>query len=180
MEEIAQHCSQRELAALEAERAADDLKKCEYMKDRIGTVETGIISGVAQYGFFVQLPNTVEGMVRIGSMGDDYYILDEQNYRMVGRSTGKTYRLGDQVTIRVTGADLETGNVDFILERDAGNGGGKRETEVSDKGRRHSQPKGKTSRQGGKAQASHKVEAVSGEKKSPGIETPGVDLAARL
>lgn len=168
MEEIAQHCSQRELAALEAERAADDLKKCEYMKDRIGTVETGIISGVAQYGFFVQLPNTVEGMVRIGSMGDDYYILDEQNYRMVGRSTGKTYRLGDQVTIRVTGADLETGNVDFILERDAGNGGGKRETEVSDKGRRHSQPKGKTSRQGGKAQASHKVEAVSGEKKSPG------------
>lgn len=168
MEEIAQHCSQRELAALEAERAADDLKKCEYMKDRIGTVETGIISGVAQYGFFVQLPNTVEGMVRIGSMGDDYYILDEQNYRMVGRSTGKTYRLGDQVTIRVTGADLETGNVDFILERDAGNGGGKRETEFSDKGRRHSQPKGKTSRQGGKAQASHKVEAVSGEKKSPG------------
>ena len=168
MEEIAQHCSQRELAALEAERAADDLKKCEYMKDRIGTVETGIISGVAQYGFFVQLPNTVEGMVRIGSMGDDYYILDEQNYRMVGRSTGKTYRLGDQVTIRVTGADLETGNVDFILERDAGNGGGKRETEVSDKDRRHSQPKGKTSRQGGKAQASHKGEAVSGEKKSPG------------
>ena len=168
MEEIAQHCSQRELAALEAERAADDLKKCEYMKDRIGTVETGIISGVAQYGFFVQLPNTVEGMVRIGSMEDDYYILDEQNYRMVGRSTGKVYRLGDQVTIRVTGADLETGNVDFILERDAGNGGGKRETEVSDKDRRHSQPKGKTSRQGGKAQTSHKVEAVSGEKKSPG------------
>ncbi len=113
MEEIAQHCSQRELAALEAERAADDLKKCEYMKDRIGTVETGIISGVAQYGFFVQLPNTVEGMVRIGSMEDDYYILDEQNYRMVGRSTGKVYRLGDQVTIRVTGADLETGNVNY-------------------------------------------------------------------
>lgn len=63
--------------------------------------------------------------MRIGSMEDDYYILDEQNYRMVGRSTGKVYRLGDQVTIRVTGADLETGNVDFILERDAGNGGGK-------------------------------------------------------
>ncbi len=169
MEEIAQHCSQRELAALEAERAADDLKKCEYMKDRIGTVETGIISGVAQYGFFVQLPNTVEGMVRIGSMEDDYYILDEQNYRMVGRSTGKIYRLGDQVTIRVTGADLETGNVDFILERDAGNGGGKRrKRKCPGNGRRHSQPKGKTSRQGGKAQASHKGEAAPGDKKSPG------------
>lgn len=168
MEEIAQHCSQRELAALEAERAADDLKKCEYMKDRIGTVETGIISGVAQYGFFVQLPNTVEGMVRIGSMEDDYYLLDEQNYRMVGRSTGKTYRLGDQVTIRVTGADLETGNVDFVLERSAGNQGKKKDGEGPGNGRRHSQAKGKSGQQGGKAQASHKGEAAPGEKKSPG------------
>ena len=168
MEEIAQHCSQRELAALEAERAADDLKKCEYMKDRIGTVETGIISGVAQYGFFVQLPNTVEGMVRIGSMGDDYYILDEQNYRMVGRSTGKAYRLGDQVTIRVTGADLETGNVDFVLERSAGSQGKKKDGEGPGNGRRRSQAKGRSGQQGGKAPASHKGEAASGEKKSPG------------
>lgn len=168
MEEIAQHCSQRELAALEAERAADDLKKCEYMKDRIGTVETGIISGVAQYGFFVQLPNTVEGMVRIGSMEDDYYILDEQNYRMVGRSTGKVYRLGDQVTIRVTGADLETGNVDFVLERSAGSQGKKKDGEGPGNGRRRSQAKGRSGQQGGKAPASHKGEAASGEKKSPG------------
>ena len=168
MEEIAQHCSQRELAALEAERAADDLKKCEYMKDRIGAVETGIISGVAQYGFFVQLPNTVEGMVRIGSMEDDYYILDEQNYRMVGRSTGKVYRLGDQVTIRVTGADLETGNVDFVLERSAGSQGKKKDGEGPGNGRRRSQAKGRSGQQGGKAPASHKGEAASGEKKSPG------------
>ena len=168
MEEIAQHCSQRELAALEAERAADDLKKCEYMKDRIGTVETGIISGVAQYGFFVQLPNTVEGMVRIGSMEDDYYILDEQNYRMVGRSTGKVYRLGDQVNIRVTGADLETGNVDFVLERSAGSQGKKKDGEGPGNGRRRSQAKGRSGQQGGKAPASHKGEAASGEKKSPG------------
>lgn len=168
MEEIAQHCSQRELAALEAERAADDLKKCEYMKDRIGTVETGIISGVAQYGFFVQLPNTVEGMVRIGSMEDDYYILDEQNYRMVGRSTGKVYRLGDQVTIRVTGADLETGNVDFVLERSAGSQGKKKDGEGPGNGRRRSQAKGRSGQQGGKAPASHKGEAAPAEKKSPG------------
>lgn len=168
MEEIAQHCSQRELAALEAERAADDLKKCEYMKDRIGTVETGIISGVAQYGFFVQLPNTVEGMVRIGSMEDDYYILDEQNYRMVGRSTGKVYRLGDQVTIRVTGADLETGNVDFVLERSAGSQGKKKDGEGPGNGRRRSQAKGRSGQQGGKAPASHKGEAAPVEKKSPG------------
>ncbi len=168
MEEIAQYCSQRELAALEAERAADDLKKCEYMKDRIGTVETGIISGVAQYGFFVQLPNTVEGMVRIGSMEDDYYILDEQNYRVVGRSTGKVYRLGDQVTIRVTGADLETGNVDFVLERSAGSQGKKKDGEGPGNGRRRSQAKGRSGQQGGKAPASHKGEAAPAEKKSPG------------
>lgn len=168
MEEIAQHCSQREIAALEAERAADDLKKCEYMKDRIGMVETGIISGVVQYGFFVQLPNTVEGMVRIGSMEDDYYILDEQNYRMVGRSTGKTYRLGDQVTIRVTGADLETGNVDFILERGAGNQGKKKDAAAPGKGRRHSQTKGKGAQENGKTQELGKVEAAQGDKKSPG------------
>ena len=168
MEEIAQHCSQREIAALEAERAADDLKKCEYMKDRIGMVETGIISGVAQYGFFVQLPNTVEGMVRIGSMEDDYYILDEQNYRMVGRSTGKTYRLGDQVTIRVTGADLETGNVDFILERGAGNQGKKKDAAAPGKGRRHSQTKGKGAQENRKTQELGKGEAAQGDKKSPG------------
>lgn len=168
MEEIAQHCSQREIAALEAERAADDLKKCEYMKDRIGMVETGIISGVVQYGFFVQLPNTVEGMVRIGSMEDDYYILDEQNYRMVGRSTGKTYRLGDQVTIRVTGADLETGNVDFILERNAGGQGKKKDAAAPGKGRRHSQTKGKGAQENRKTQELGKGEAAQGDKKSPG------------
>lgn len=117
LEGMAKHCSEREVVAVEAERAADDLKKCEFMKGRIGAVETGIISGVAQYGFFVQLPNTVEGMVRIGSMEDDYYLLDEKNYRMVGRSSGRVYRLGDEVRVRVTGADLETANVDFVLER---------------------------------------------------------------
>ena len=125
LEEIGRHCSERETVAVEAERAADDLKKCEYMKGRIGAVETGIISGVAQYGFFVQLPNTVEGMVRIGSMEDDYYILDEKNYRMVGRATGRTYRLGDTVTVRVAAADMETANVDFVLERENGQGSGR-------------------------------------------------------
>lgn len=131
LEETARHCSDRESVAVEAERAADDLKKCEYMKDRIGAVETGIISGVAQYGFFVQLPNTVEGMVRIGSIEDDYYVLDEKNYRMVGRSSGRVFRLGDEVRVKVAGADMETANVDFVLERGArqngGPGGGRRD-----------------------------------------------------
>ncbi|MDR0841453.1 MAG: ribonuclease R [Christensenellaceae bacterium] len=120
LEETALHCSAREVSAVEAERAADDLKKCEYMKGRIGSVETGVISGVTQYGFFVQLPNTVEGMVRIASIEDDYYTCDEKNYRMVGRASGRVFRLGDMVRIKVVSADLETGNVGFMLETGAG------------------------------------------------------------
>lgn len=108
LEEIARHCSEREIAAMEAERAADDLKKCEYMQSRIGTVETGIISGVAQYGFFVQLGNTVEGMVRVTSIAGDFYVCDAKNYRMVGRNSKRVFRLGDLVRVRVAGVDLKT------------------------------------------------------------------------
>ncbi len=120
--EIAQHCSEREVAAMEAERAADDLKKCEYMQTRIGTVETGIISGVAQYGFFVQLSNTVEGMVRVSSIAGDFYVCDMKNYRMVGRNSKRVFRLGDPVRVRVASVDLENSNVDFELVSSA-NGG---------------------------------------------------------
>lgn len=140
LEEMSRHCSERESVAVEAERAADDLKKCEYMKDRIGAVETGIISGVAQYGFFVQLPNTVEGMVRIGSIEDDYYVLDEKNYRMVGRSSGRVFRLGDEVRIKVAAADMETANVDFVLERGTHQGNGHRDNNRGGGGR--GKPKG--------------------------------------
>lgn len=122
LEEIARHCSEREIAAMEAERAADDLKKCEYMQSRIGTVETGIISGVAQYGFFVQLGNTVEGMVRVTSIAGDFYVCDAKNYRMVGRNSKRVFRLGDLVRVRVAGVDLENSNVDFELVPSA-NGG---------------------------------------------------------
>lgn len=113
--EIARHTSAREVAAVEAERAADDLKKAEYMQGHIGAVETGIIAGVTQYGFFVQLPNTVEGLVRIASIEGDFYTYDEKNFRVVGRATKRVFRLGDQVRVKVSGVDLENANVDFVL-----------------------------------------------------------------
>ncbi|MDD4075097.1 MAG: ribonuclease R [Eubacteriales bacterium] len=113
--EIARHTSAREVAAVEAERAAEDLKKAEYMQGHIGAVETGIIAGVTQYGFFVQLPNTVEGLVRIASIEGDYYTYDEKNFRVVGRATKRVFRLGDQVRVKVAGVDLENANVDFVL-----------------------------------------------------------------
>ena len=122
LEELTRHCSEREVTAMEAERAADDLKKCEYMQSRIGTVETGMISGVAQYGFFVQLSNTVEGMVRVTSIAGDFYVCDAKNYRMVGRNSKRVFRLGDPVRVRVAGVDLENSNVDFELVPSA-NGG---------------------------------------------------------
>ncbi len=130
--EQARHLSERERVAMEAERAVDDLKKCEYMKSRIGAVETGIISGVAQYGFFVELSNTVEGMVRAASIDGDYFVCDEKNYRMVGRNSGRVYRLGDEVKVKIAGVDMESANIDFeLVQKECGqrkNGGSGRKS----------------------------------------------------
>ena len=117
--QAALHCSNREVVAVEAERMADNLKKCEYMQSRVGTVETGVISGVTQYGFYVELKNTVEGMVRLQSIEGDYYVCDEKNYRIVGRSNGRVFRLGDEVKVRVAGVDMENANISFELVNSA-------------------------------------------------------------
>ncbi len=113
--EIAVQCSERERTAMEAEWAVDDLKKCEYMKKRIGESYAGIIAGVTSFGFFVELENTVEGLVRITSLDDDYYICDEKHYRLVGRSHGRIYRLGDAVNVRIVSVDMDTRNIEMEL-----------------------------------------------------------------
>jgi ribonuclease R len=115
MSEFAEQSSERERAAMEAEREVDDLKKCEYMAAHMGERFTGVISGVTSFGLFVELPNTCEGLVRIAEMSDDYYVYEEKNYRYVGRHRGSIYRLGDTVTIEVLGADPATRRVDFTL-----------------------------------------------------------------
>ena len=112
--EASNHCSDREIAAVEAERAAEDLKKCEYMRDRLGEKFDGIISGVVQQGFFVELPNTVEGLVRVTTLLDDRYFLEEKHHRLVGRG-GRQFRLGDAVRVKAVAADMETGRIDFEL-----------------------------------------------------------------
>lgn len=113
--DMMQHCSDRELAAMEAERAADDLKKAEYMLAHIGAVGAGIISGVTQYGIFVEFPNTVEGMVRIASIPGDRFSADLKNFRLTGKTSGQVYRLGDPVKVRVLGADLQNAKVELEL-----------------------------------------------------------------
>ncbi len=159
MPQAAQHCSQREVAAVEAERMADNLKKCEYMQGRIGETERGIISGVTQYGFYVELPNTVEGMVRIASIEGDYYICDEKNYRIVGRSTGKTYRLGDEVEVRVAGVDMENANISFVLATSSG-----AEKKVLNGAKRASTKEPRAQGQGGRTAKGTAKSASAGEK----------------
>lgn len=113
--EMADHCSQRERLADEVERETEDLKKAEYMLDKIGMEYEGIITGVTGYGIYVQLPNTVEGLVRISSIEDDYYVYNEKHYCLIGERTRKIYRLGDLVKVRVVNVNIAERNIDFIL-----------------------------------------------------------------
>lgn len=112
---LADHCSAREKLADEAERETDDLKKAEFMLDKIGMEFDGIISGVANQGIYVELDSTVEGLVRMASLDDDYYVYNDKHYCLIGERTRKVYRLGDLVRIRVAQVDLASRNIDFVL-----------------------------------------------------------------
>lgn len=115
---IAEHVSERERAAMEAERASEDLKKAEYMESRVGEVFPGVINGVTDFGLFVELENTVEGMIPLSGLTDDYYIYRERSAAVVGERTRKTYRLGDPLRIRVSRVDSAAGKITFSLEED--------------------------------------------------------------
>jgi ribonuclease R len=113
--EIANHCSTRERAAEEAERETDDLKKVEYMKKHEGEIFDGIVSSVTSFGMFVELDNTIEGLVRMDSMEDDYYIFDEDRYMLIGERTRKIYSIGDSVSVQLAKADIAKRQIDFVL-----------------------------------------------------------------
>ena len=115
LEQAAQHCSQRERAAIDAERQTVDLKMAEYMLQFVGEEFTGTISGVSSFGFFVELENGVEGLVHISSLTDDYYDYLEGQYALVGQHLGKQYRLGDEVRIQVLQVDISERKIDFVL-----------------------------------------------------------------
>lgn len=116
MPEAARHCSEQERVAMEAERETIDLKKAEYMSEKVGETFEGIISGVSQFGFFVQLENTVEGLVHVSTLADDYYHFHEQYYALIGERTRRRFRLGDPVVVRLTRADADSRQLDFALE----------------------------------------------------------------
>ncbi len=115
LEEITKHASDRERAAMEAERETDSLKMAEYMEQHIGEEFEGIISSVTNFGLFVRLPNTIEGMVHVSYLTDDYYTFHEKQYMMIGERTGKTFRIGDEVKIRVVAVDLTNKTIDFEM-----------------------------------------------------------------
>lgn len=107
-------CSAMERRAEEAERETVKLKKCEYMAKRIGEVFEGVISGVTNWGFYVELPNTVEGLVHVSELHGDYYVFDEARMELRGETGGKIYKLGQKVAVVVTGTDRLTRTVDFL------------------------------------------------------------------
>ncbi|WP_182201268.1 ribonuclease R [Paraliobacillus salinarum] len=113
MPEIAKHASEKERAAVDAERETDDLKKAEYMQDKVGEAFDGVISSVTNFGLFVELPNTVEGLVHVSYLTDDYYHFDERSFAMIGERTGNMFRIGDEITIKVANVNLDERAVDF-------------------------------------------------------------------
>ena len=113
--EIALHSSQRERAAAEAERDTVDLKKVEYMAQFVGEEFAGTISGVTAFGLFVELENGIEGLAHVSGMDDDYYQYVEERYSLIGQRTGKTYRLGDAVKVKLVKVNPADRNIDFVL-----------------------------------------------------------------
>jgi ribonuclease R len=117
--EAAAQSSARERRAEEAERETDKLKKVEYMAEHIGERYEGVISSVTSWGMYVELPNTVEGMIHVNNLTGDYYHFNEESYELVGERTGKSYKLGQKIQIVVADADKFMKTIDFVLPEDA-------------------------------------------------------------
>ena len=116
--DVSAEASRLERRAEEAERDVEKMKKVQYMSRRIGEEFEGVISGITAYGIYVELPNTVEGMVHVTYMKDDYYHYDGDRYEMIGEKTGNVYRLGQTVRIMVENTDKINRTIDFSIVLD--------------------------------------------------------------
>jgi len=115
-EDMCEHCSAMEQVAANAERASTKYKQVEFMSDKLGMVFDGVISGVTEWGLYVELnENKCEGLVPVRDLDDDYYEFDEKNYCLIGRRKKRVYRLGDPITIKVAQANLERKQLDFAM-----------------------------------------------------------------
>ena len=115
---MSEHCSTREVEAQNCERDVDDMKKAEYMMDHIGDVYDGIISGVQEFGIFVELDNTCEGLIKKENIKGDYFVYNPDMLSLVGKRTNKRYMFGDKIKVEVLSADKDKSQVDFIIYED--------------------------------------------------------------
>lgn len=115
MPDIAQQSSERERVAVEAERDTEQLKKAEYMQDKVGEEFDAMVSSVTSFGMFIELDNTVEGLIRLSALTDDYYHFDEGHMALIGERTSKVFRIGDEVKIRVAKVNMDDHTIDFEL-----------------------------------------------------------------
>lgn len=189
MPDIAQQSSERERVAVDAERDTEQMKKAEYMLDKVGEEFEGIISSVTSFGMFIELDNTVEGLTRLSALTDDYYHFDEQHMALIGERTSKVFRIGDEVKVRVARVNMEDYTIDFELvdmkqrqrrERTGGTGQG------GDFARGESRGKGKgregRDRKGGKDKTGKERKGgrdVTGKPKEAGAGNGGISTAGR-
>ena len=115
MPEICAHSSLKERNAIECERDVDDMKMAEYMEDHIGEEFEGVVDGIMNFGMFIQLPNLIEGLVKVESIKDDYYFFDEELNMLIGKNHKKKFKLGDKVKVKVIAASKDTSTIDFVL-----------------------------------------------------------------
>lgn len=115
MEDIARQSSERERVAVDAERETESLKKAEFMLDKVGEEFDGIVSSVTSFGMFIELDNTVEGLIRLSDLTDDYYHYHEAQHALIGERTSKIYRLGDEVKVRVSRVNMDERTIDFEM-----------------------------------------------------------------
>lgn len=113
--QVAKHSSETERRADEAERETDKLKKVQYMEKKIGQIFEGVISGITSWGIYVELPNTVEGMIHVSKLSGDYYYYNEETCEMTGRDTGRSFKLGQKIRIEVDDVDYYQKSIDFVL-----------------------------------------------------------------
>ena len=114
-EKRAENCSERERTAIKVEREAEDIKKAEYMENKIGEEFDGIISSVTNFGVFVELDNTIEGLIRYENLGEEYFIYNEEKREAIGENSHKSYKIGDKVKIRVITANKLLRKIEFEI-----------------------------------------------------------------
>lgn len=160
--EIAEHTSKRERRAVDAERETDDLKKTEFMLDKVGEEYDGIISSVTNFGMFVELENTIEGLVHVSAMNDDYYRFEERHLAMIGERTAKVFRIGDEVRVKVIKVDKDERAIDFEIA-------GMKNTRRRENNEMRVFKAGSRDRKGGKGTSSSA--SGSGRKQRPGSKS---------